>query len=88
MIVCSAIQFRIESTNEEVVLCGLRHGDIFKQLKSLGFAPRKGYTEIEQGFVDDNNNFLNREDALIHAKECGQITVSKSDRELLSEDLY
>jgi hypothetical protein len=33
MIVASAIKLFIEKTEEEVTLCGLRHNDIFKQLK-------------------------------------------------------
>ena len=37
MIIAAAIKYHIESTNEDVVLCGVRHGDIFVQLKALGF---------------------------------------------------
>ena len=74
MILASAILFHIEKTNSEVVLCGRRHGDIFKQLSLLGFEPRKGYKEIAQGFINHKGDFLTREQAFEHAKECGQIT--------------
>ena len=95
MILASAIKFKIEKTDKEVVLCGVRHGDIFSQLKSLGFEPHKGYKEIEQGFIDHNNNFLTREEAYKHAKEIGQLCCRiVHDREttygveLISEDLW
>lgn len=95
MILAAAIKFYIEKSNEEVILCGARHGDVFNQLKALGFSPRHGYIEIEQGFIDHKNNFLTRQEAYKHAKSCGQL-ASKiiSDREdkkgynLISEDLW
>ena len=73
MILASAIKFHIESTDKDVVLCGCRHGDIFQQLELLGFSPRIGYTEIEQGFINHRGEFLTRSEAYYHAKECGQI---------------
>lgn len=94
MILAAAIKFRIEKTNEEVILCGARHGDIFKQLKPLGFEPQKGYKEIEQGFIDHHNNFLTREEAFKHAKEIGQLCCNIAYKEnsstikLISEDLW
>ena len=92
MILAAAIKFHINKTDSDVIMCGRRHPDIFKQLKLLGFEPRKGYQEIAQGFIDDKNNFLTREEAYDHAVECGQI---EDDREvgtlvgrLVSEDLW
>ncbi len=74
MIIASAIIFHIEKTNMATMLCGRRHGDIFDQLKELGFEPKKGYEEIAQGFIDHTGSFLTREQALDHAVMCGQIT--------------
>ena len=95
MILAAAIKYRIESTDEEVVLCGVRHGDIFKQLDGLGFEPRKGYEEIEQGFIDHHNNFLTRKEAFEHAKTCGQLASKiiyerekSGSLSLISEDLW
>lgn len=97
MILAAAIKFKIESTGDEVVLCGARHGDVFAQLKPLGFEPRKGYKEIEQGFIDHKNNFLTREEAYEHAKMCGQVcekiiyereVKGLFGKEMLSEDLW
>ncbi len=97
MILASAIKYHIEKTNEEVILCGARHGDIFTQLKKLGFEPKNDYEEIEQGFIDHHNNFLTRKEAFEHAKEIGQLSSKiVYDREhdgvghtnLISEDLW
>lgn len=97
MILASAIKFHIDETNEDVVLCGARHGDVFQQLEALGFEPRNGYTELEQGFIDHNNNFLTREEAYEHAKMCGQICAKivyereekgLFGKKMISEDLW
>lgn len=76
MILASAIKYKIEATGKGVVLCGARHGDVFKQLEALGFKAHKGYEEIEQGFIDHKNNFLTRKEAFEHAKMCGQICAN------------
>ncbi|MDO8640472.1 MAG: hypothetical protein Q7R33_02920 [Nitrosarchaeum sp.] len=39
-----------------------------------------------QGFVTDDGKFLNREEAMLHAFNCGQIAEKKI--RLYSEDLY
>lgn len=97
VILAAAVKFHIEATGEEVVLCGRRHGDVFAQLKSLGFKPRKGYKELEQGFIDHKGNFLTREEAWEHAKMCGQLSadtirrweeISNLSKEMYSEDLW
>lgn len=98
MILASAIKFKILETNEEVILCGARHGDVFKQLKYLGFEAKEGYVEEEQGFIDHHNNFLTREEALEHAHQCGQLSSKIyynrieghecGGKKLISEDLW
>ena len=87
MIIASAILFHIDKTDKDVVLCGLRHADIYKQLKLLGFKPKQGYKEISQGFINDAGNFLSREEAYIQALLSGQIS-EKSNKSLFSEDLW
>lgn len=88
MILAAAVKFYIEKTNEEVILCGHRHCDVFEQLGLLGFEPQKGYKEIEQGFIDDENNFLTREEAYFHAVDCWQIEDDRNTKILYSEDLW
>lgn len=97
MILAAAIKFHIDGTDSDVVLCGARHGDVFMQLKLLGFKPREGYKEIAQGFIDHKNNFLTREEAYEHAKMCGQICEKiiyereekgLFGKQMISEDLW
>ena len=97
MILASAIKFRNTETNKEFVLCGARHGDIFKQLEDIGFAPKQGYEELDQGFIDHHNNFLTRSEAFKHAKMCGQLADKIiyerehggiGGKNLISEDLW
>lgn len=95
MIICAAIRFHILATGRDVTLCGLRHGDCFSQLADLGFNPRDGYLELEQGFVTHTGEFLDRFDAFIHAKECGQMSATtreekrvRNESQLYSEDLW
>lgn len=95
MILAAAIKYEIEETGDTVILCGARHGNIFDQLPALGFGPRKGYKEIEQGFIDTHNNFLTRKEAYEHAKACGQLCEmviyereKSGNKNLISEDLW
>ena len=60
MIIAAAVKFYIEKTDQEVILCGLRHDAPFRQLAALGFEPKVGYKELEQGFITTDGEFLNR----------------------------
>ena len=65
-------------------------------MHDLGFEAHEGYQEIEQGFIDHHNNFLDRKEALEHAYECGQLSskIYHDKKEgsdfsnLISEDLW
>lgn len=91
MILAAAVKFRIESTGMEAVLSGARHGDVFAQLAALGFAPKKGYRELAQGFIDHRGRFMDRKEAFEHAAACGQLPsrlLKEGTGELFSEDLW
>lgn len=95
MIICAAIKFQIIKTGREVILCGLRHGDIFSQMADMGLRPHSDYIEICQGFIDNKNNFLDRYEAFEHARNVGQISmttyqskIEHHELKLYSEDLY
>lgn len=94
MVICAAIKFRFTETGRETVICGKRHGDVYSMLEDMGFKPKSGYVELEQGFMC-TDGFRNRKDALNHAIICGQLSRSTvwykqdhGDDELYSEDLY
>ena len=93
MIIAAAIKFRIN--HNEVILCGVRHGDIFKQIELMGFKYDEDAIEIEDGFVTHTGNFLDRVSAYAHALYCGQLPAKiRYEREkdtnykLISEDLW
>ena len=95
MIICAAIKIQIEGLDHETIIPCRRHGDGFKLIKDFGLKPRVGYKEIEQGFITNFGEFLNRKDAYAHALKCGQISISvkaykdeHEEDELYSEDLY
>ena len=70
-----------------VVYTGRRHNNILCD-KSRPFAFLR---DGEQGFVTDEGKFVTREEALVIALQCGQVTMDKKHNpqdQLLSEDLY
>lgn len=64
---------------------GERHGDIIHRLANEGFAtPVQG----DEGFVDEDGEFLTREEAAGRALHNGQIRELRWGKQLYSEDLY
>ena len=60
----------IRHTDGRTIFTGKRHATIIHQMAEMGLAtPIRG----EQGFVDDQGNFLDRHAAGEHAIACGQI---------------
>lgn len=95
MIICAAMRIQVEGLDHETIIPCVRHGDGFKIIKDLGYAPMAKYKVLEQGFVTNFGEFLNRKEALKHARICGQLSQSTlwykedhNDDELYSEDLY
>ena len=95
MIICAALEVRVEGLEHHTIITCRRHGDGYALLKDLGYAPKTKYKVLQDGFIDHTGKFLNRKDALSHAKECGQLTATTlwykqdhKDDELYSEDLY
>lgn len=67
-----------------VTYIGLRHDLILNNAR-----PKGSLKASEQGFIDTDGNFLNREEAGIHAIACGQIKSLKyQERDLFSEELW
>ena len=97
MIISAAVKILLKKENREVIIPCHRHGDAYRILKDLGFHP-SDFETVKQGFiayvVDPNNRinwietFLDRKEALTHAKRIHQISTSMSEDELYSEDLY
>lgn len=95
MIICAAIKFQIEGLDHETVVPCRRHGDAYKIMIDLNYQPKQKYKEIAQGFITHKGEFLDRVEALAHARECGQLSEThryyqedQGIRVLYSEDLY
>jgi hypothetical protein len=88
MIVYSAVKFQYN--NYPFIICGKRHGDCFKNVSE--FIPIDIWKEIikdqqvTQGFLTDDNKFLDRKQAAIYAYQHYQIKDVQET--LLSEDLW
>lgn len=72
---------------EGIVLCGWRHTCIIAQMNSLTGLKQYETTEV-QGFLTSKNRFVDRKEAMIIAKERGQVAQDHDSVVLYSEDLY
>ena len=97
MIICAAIKITKKAEmlngNVDIIVCGLRHCNCFATIAQMESSWRNG-TKV-QGFITHTGDFLNRKEALVHARECGQLSEThryyQEDHnidELYSEDLY
>ena len=87
MITRAAVQIEDLKRNTIMTIPCHCHCDAFKIMKEFGYKPHEDYAIIEQGFLTDKDLFLNRAQALKHARECGQVD-SIGFSELFSEDLW
>jgi hypothetical protein len=88
MILYSAIKF--DYNGFPFIICGKRHGDCFKNVSDFMSVEKWNQTvnknEIIQGFLTDENKFLDRKHAATYAYQCGQIDTWQDT--LSSEDLW
>lgn len=85
--------YRFFKSGLEYIAIGPRHGDPTMRLHMdlicnvLGEKP--AHKDVDQGFIDQWGNFMDREEALVIAKKQNQILEKQGyDKELFSEDLY
>ena len=65
---------------------GFDHGECFKKLNEDN--TMLVHSDIEQGFVDSDGNFVDRKQAMIIARESGQLRYEPNKKTLISEDLH
>ena len=87
MITKAAVKILNLHTNEEMIIPCHRHCDAFYILKMFNMRRDIDYKEIEQGFLDEEDNFYNRVEAKQHAQVCHQVEETEFN-ELFSEDLW
>lgn len=78
-IVKSAIRYN------DKVYTGFDHGECFKQIDKDTI---KDCDKLEQGFITDKNEFVDRQQALDIAYKAGQIPYEKNNHCLISEDVH
>ena len=81
MIVQAAVRF------EGQIYTGRRHVDVLRNMITV-HRIRTAVREGEQGFVNDNNEFLTRTEAAKEALACGQIDKLPIGGELISDQLW
>jgi hypothetical protein len=76
--------------SDSTIICGVRHFDAGMRMVINSLYNAQTVKVIGQGFVDNKGNYLTREEALVIAKEQGQIIrrCGGDERELFSENLY
>ena len=94
MLICAALLVQVEDFETPITLPCRRHGEGFQILRELTLNKVKTKV-LKEGFIDHEGKFLDRYEALEHAKLCGQLTQStlwykedNRENELYSEDLY
>ena len=99
MIICAALLVKHESFDggNLIIPCHRHHNGyyILHELNNTVLSEAKRNRNIEHGFMTDEGDFLNREEAYNHALKCGQLSASnrqfkrqRNEDGLFSEDLY
>jgi hypothetical protein len=91
VIICAALKIQVEGLDHPTYIPCIRHGQGFKILEDLGYAPKTKYKVLEQGFLTQNSVFMDRREAYQYAYEIGQMPATLrryGNGELYSEDLW
>lgn len=88
MIVKAAVKIFDIKQNKEIILPAHRHVDIYEILYNLGYKKDVDYHLIKEGFLDENDVFLDRHAAWLDAVYSHQIVSNNNYKELFSEDIY
>lgn len=97
-ILCAAIWYKEQpksailplNVDKGVVVAGLRHAYCIASFVALT-GKRSVLTECGeyvQGFITTKDRFVDRKEAMLLAREAGQVPKTQSFEELFSEDLY
>lgn len=99
MVCRAAVKIYDLRQDKEMIIPCHRHCDAFLILKEFGYKKNIDYREIEQGFLDEHDRFMNRIAAWWEANNCGQFTQAYKNelaqeyypttpRQLFSEDIW
>jgi hypothetical protein len=81
--------YRPYNVNKGIVFCGWRHSNCIYQMAALTGLSDHQAGHGEQGFLTNQNRFVDRIEGAKIALKCGQITKLEYSKDTLySEDLY
>lgn len=86
-VVCAALQFGSPAWPANVLVLGPRHFDHVMQRQGLEEKIAE-YGKPAQGFIDQQGMFMTRAEAMVVAKDAGQVPKTNISKILFSEDLY
>lgn len=86
MIAASCIKFKSDAAIYWHYFTGRYHSDVYFMLSLLGFNADKA--EVVEGFITDDDKFVNRHEAVFVAKASGQINSDFNELFLDSEDIW
>lgn len=87
----AAVKIFDKRQGKTIIIPCHRHCDAFQILKEFGYRKLIDYYEIDQGFLDAKDNYLNRIEAKQRVIQIGQKAAEDFDynySELYSEDLW
>jgi hypothetical protein len=84
----AAVKIKDLRQNKIICIPCHRHCDAFRILKEFGYKLNQDYQILEQGFLNEYEQFLNRQEAYFYAKQNGQIDKTEFENCLYSEDLW
>lgn len=89
MVTKAAVIIFDKRQNKNIIIPVHRHCDAFYILKEFGYKINIDYTILQQGFLNQKDEFMTRVEAYNEALHCNQITPQTPfPTELFSEDLY
>lgn len=94
MIVSAAVKvcfLPCETVEDEVIYLVRRHRHCKEALDDRGYILGKDYKIVQEGFITDKDEYLDRREAADHAYECGQLVETAEEPRievLFSEDLW
>ena len=86
MIVASCVKFKPKGFDYWQYLTSISHENIYNTLLSLGISLQEA--EVIEGFMTDEDQFVNRHEATFVAKRCNQVPSYFDSFYLDSEDIW
>ena len=97
MIICAALKIN-QKNKDPIIIAGFNHASCYQTLYELNLELSlitRRDNLAEEGFLTNENTFVNRREAFMIARQCGQLSTQalydkamRRENGLFSEDLY